>query len=1212
MSCINKSDKKYQLLVRDYGDYVAELLTRLNTPKDREFIIPTLEQSEELIKNQKNKQYEDFKDFLVNSDIINKETIKSKLKGVIWESKEFEKLLVTTGFTSSRSLALNGLENRHILSNNIITLQNINKILPLFIIKPSIGRTDRYIVEIDENVLETLQNSKIEKNSIETSELKIPGEPKILKDTYRRLSENDYINQTYFKDAESMPVKTILEQIIDKTYLHGELAKKFLPYIKENMTISLVDNIDKQIIWTKSGKFEVFPVGIAYADINKILIKRNTNENETTILHEILHLLTYHQLRQNKKVNKDFQKLFDYAINNLPQSDYYSLSNLDEFIVGLFTNSVLIRDLQKIPPLKGIKKYKNLFEELLNFILEVFDIKKSNNFYEQAISVASHIVGSKTKTIKQEKLEKEKEKVLKIINEQEKISDLSEEFDPLPEDFFNEQEIISTDNNFQKDIDYFNGDQELMDQENAPERYLAITPQDESTNKVAKEILSKGDQLKEINKSEVTPLDNQLSLNLTEEETNNQNLTLRVIDILETKEADFAFSEGLNNNSLNKILETLKIPKSQINAIMENMSKSEIEPIKDKDITYTNEEGLSCAEAGLKSSNFTKGGKWEIIKVLKGPAHAQGGIDIEIGNGGVKLSNKQGEFKAKNGLIIPKAEKGLTVSEIYTAKTGKDWNTAKQEGLTSGSYEDNITLRQKLLSGEFDGKQSTISKQNTNIQNTKLLQNQDYTKAKNFNEAFSIAREQLGANQIFEYQGRKYGTNIKGEKFEPNDEVLEKNNLNKPEVKERLQTQNKLTGSVYSTKKTSKLEPEYKNWEEIRQRNTEINKMDQAEIIKQFHKGTSEQYVIVDKKRDKMHLYEGDKEIASYNIGTGENIGDQQTKTVVKDGKVLWEEGNKMTGAGIYTASNVNPKNNHYSDAPTWNFYNENGIEVPMALHSSFGNRTSKIKDNDETNNRLSNGCINGVCQDLRDLYTKGFNKGEKLYVLPDDDNNKYEISNGKIIFKSKDSEVNKTINTLQYKPIKIEYNKEFRESYPEVKNMAQAIVNNKKSLMKDLKINGDLFNDIAEISLGVAGQETEYGTSLKYKLKTEGVQDILKSITNNNSYNSKGITQIKFDGMNKEVKVLFDKYGITKDNLNKGDKAIIAQIILFSYAYNNELPAYQKVMKELNVSPIEALLYLNQGKSGELRNKTATPEKNIYIKNVKTFSKNFTLKELN
>lgn len=548
-------------------------------------------------------------------------------------------------------------------------------------------------------------------------------------------------------------------------------------------------------------------------------------------------------------------------------------------------------------------------------------------------------------------------------------------------------------------------------------------------------------------------------------------------------------------------------------------------------------------------------------------------------------------------------EKGGTVSDIYKQKTGKNWNTAKLEGLTTGSYEDNIKLKNRLLSGEFDNKQ---------VVNSNTINNQDYTKAKNFNEAFKIARKQLGANQIFEYQGRKYGTNIVGEKFEPSKDVLEKAGMNTTNVKKSLHEQNKLVNSVYSTKKTTKLEPEYQDWEKIKQRQQEINKMNQADIIKEYHKGSNEQYLVLDKKRGKLHLYQGDKEITSYNVGIGENAGDEQTKIIVKNGKVYWEEGNKMTGAGIYTVSGVNPKNPHYSNAPTWNFKNEQGIEVPMAIHSSFGDRTSKIKDNKEDNNRLSNGCINGICYNLEELYKKGYKQGQKLYVLPDDDTNKYEIKNGKLVFSSKNPNVNRTVNTLNYKPIQIQYNKSLRENAPEVANMTQAIVNNKQKLMKELKINGDVYNELAKLTLGLAGQESKYGTSFKFKAKTELIQDILKNIIGNKSYNSKGLTQIKYDGLNDEVKKIFKEYNITKENLNQGDKAALAQIILLSHMYNNELPAYRKNIDEMGISDIDALLYLNQGKRKELINKTATPEKNTYIQSVKKFAEDFKIKQLN
>ena len=547
---------------------------------------------------------------------------------------------------------------------------------------------------------------------------------------------------------------------------------------------------------------------------------------------------------------------------------------------------------------------------------------------------------------------------------------------------------------------------------------------------------------------------------------------------------------------------------------------------------------------------------------------------------------------------------GTVVSALYTQKTGKDWNTAKQEGLTTGSYEDNMKLRQRLLSGEFDNRQSIINKQGNNSQNNTTVQNQDYTKAKDFNEAFKIARNQLGANQIFEYQGRKYGTNLKGEKFEPSEEVLTKNNMNKPEVKERLQQQNKMTTSVYSDKQTAKLEPEYQDWDKIKKRKQELNKMNQSEIIINYHKNSDEQYLILDKKRGKLHLYQGDKEITSYNVGTGANVGDEQTKTVIRNGKVMWDEGNKMTGAGIYEVSGVNPKNPHYSNAPTWNFKNEQGIEVPMAIHSSFGDRTSKIKDKDETNNRLSNGCINGICYDLEELYKKGYKQGQKLYVLPDDENNTYEVSNGKLIFKSKNQNVNRTVNTLNYKPIKIEIDeKKFKEEVSTAfdfndeteynnttKPFVQALADNKQKIMKTAKINGDVYNDIAKIAFGIYGTESNFGDTHSaignlgrainkfFDPKSSSSPDYKSKATTygaNKDSNSVGLTQIRFNMLDESEKKILKELGITKNEqlLNPKDCAI-ATVAILATRYNNQLTDKEKqdletyLPKKWNVRP--------------------------------------------
>ena len=67
--------------------------------------------------------------------------------------------------------------------------------------------------------------------------------------------------------------------------------------------------------------------------------------------------------------------------------------------------------------------------------------------------------------------------------------------------------------------------------------------------------------------------------------------------------------------------------------------------------------------------------------------------------------NKNRVLAAKNGkqissiLAVPESDDDLTYA-IYQKKTGKPWFTAKEEGLTDGSYEQNMILRKRLLNNE--------------------------------------------------------------------------------------------------------------------------------------------------------------------------------------------------------------------------------------------------------------------------------------------------------------------------------------------------------------------------------------------------------------------------------------------------------------------------------------------------------------------------------
>ena len=538
----------------------------------------------------------------------------------------------------------------------------------------------------------------------------------------------------------------------------------------------------------------------------------------------------------------------------------------------------------------------------------------------------------------------------------------------------------------------------------------------------------------------------------------------------------------------------------------------------------------------------------------------------------------------------------MPVYKVWESVTNTPWNQAKASNLTTGTAESNLALRKRLLAGEFNDYASAPAP--TNFPSPVQLDAAAQASApKDFNEAFKIARERLGPNQIFEYQGRKYGTNLAGEKFNPSQDTLTAAGLNTPKTKSRLEQQNKMVGSVYSDKVTVKLEPEYQEWEKVKKRQDEINKMDQAEIIRNYHKGSNDQYLILDKSKGKIHLYQGDKAIASYNVGTGMNVGDEQTYTVVKDNKVLWEKGNRMTGAGVYTVAGASAADPHYSNAPTWNFKNEKGISVPMAMHSSFGDRTAKIRDTDPANNRLSNGCINGLCYDLKQLYKQGYNEGDKLYVLPDDPNNKFQISNGKLIFKSENPKVNKTEATLNYKPIKVNFNEKsfmqnvfqfydfddenelHRTTLPFIKSLES----NKQKVMKAAKINGDIYNELAKMAFGIYGTESNFGdthtpivnaTKALNKLASKSLKSLgvnydasspdydskYTTYSRDGNYESVGLTQLKWGYLNATEKKALSELGITsnKDFLDP-EKAAMGTVAVLAIRYNEQLTGEQK-----------------------------------------------------
>jgi hypothetical protein len=206
------------------------------------------------------------------------------------------------------------------------------------------------------------------------------------------------IKDKYFPDSNETRVMDILNKIGASKHILAKLATKLLTFSKYNNAKVILDDVSSYNM--ENGhivSYNTESKANAYYDraTNTIHVAKNANFRksvETVILHEILHSITHSKLRDSSTVSKDFQRLYDYAISKLNKKDFYGLTNVDEFIVALFTDARLINQLKNIEASKNMSKYKNLFEEIFDYILSLVNIGRTNSLYEQALSVASNVI----------------------------------------------------------------------------------------------------------------------------------------------------------------------------------------------------------------------------------------------------------------------------------------------------------------------------------------------------------------------------------------------------------------------------------------------------------------------------------------------------------------------------------------------------------------------------------------------------------------------------------------------------------------------------------------------------------------------------------------------------------------------------------------------------------------------------------------------------
>jgi hypothetical protein len=280
-------------------------------------------------------------------------------------------------------------------------------------------------LEKDVDVNEDAQLKKQEEKSKEIDESETR--------TYEKNSTDPAIRSKYFKDGNTTTGKKIVESIAFSNHPLNILAKHLLPYL-HNISVELLPREfteEREITYADGRKEVIRPAGNALQ--NSIRIAEFASfrgvGSEPTILHEILHSLSLRVLRDaNNQKTKDFTKLYKEALEKNPAiSNIYAGKDIDEFFVGLFTDSELIVLLKNIPSNLDVK-YDNLFEYFFAKILSWFKITKENStLYSKAVALGSNIV---------------KENYEKAIIEEKNLEDFEAYSNEYWESRFNEEDEL--------------------------------------------------------------------------------------------------------------------------------------------------------------------------------------------------------------------------------------------------------------------------------------------------------------------------------------------------------------------------------------------------------------------------------------------------------------------------------------------------------------------------------------------------------------------------------------------------------------------------------------------------------------------------------------------------------------------------------------------------------------------------------------------------
>ena len=492
-----------------------------------------------------------------------------------------------------------------------------------------------------------------------------------------------------------------------------------------------------------------------------------------------------------------------------------------------------------------------------------------------------------------------------------------------------------------------------------------------------------------------------------------------------------------------------------------------------------------------------------------------------------------------------------------------------------------------------------------------------------FNEAFSKAFK--SGVKTFKWRGKFYGTRRSkdwkerwskqtesGPKENNSSKSVDKTDIKSipiqnKSVSKQLVSSYEISPSVVSATRNNGGKPisTRRSLEDIYAQEETYNNLESI-----FNAPHSSNYIIIDKANGILSVYSPDsKLLTKTNITTGRSGDDYNTVTkTTSSGDLIGDAGNMSTPAGITTITSVNTY--HGSPSYTRGRYKGDAKKAEDIASSMHFDDTSKIHD--------SNGCVRIPREGLRNI-SKFINKGTMIYTLPEKPGSRFVLREGKLNYVadkpygdySNDPEHKywrdyNTYTDKSYSPVKFESDKQ--QSREESK-FVEALSNIKNQIQKEFGFDSKTYNELAKLAIGIVNNETKFGTSKRYALKETplGRAAVIARNIIFGDHSSRGWGQIKMSGDTDTLQNLYRKYKLNESNVNNAQNSALATMLRLGHIYTQEVKGRNFVGENgQQINPNDALLYKWMGYNRELTNHTATPDRNIYIRNAKNFSQNY------